>query len=637
MYEDISPEERRELNAQIDEALSRENIAATAQSMHFDPQRNGTKLPLAVNIAAVLLIGLVLLTALRFYGTRRSEMSLETRTYLTTERSIVETLIRESEEKLRKKNQEIYQIEQEVVALDRQIERLRMTLESNIRDREMELRRSMEQALRSERERLISMGYSDREIDARITELEERMSSEFRQELERYRQAERATFREREEELLEEKTEAEQRLERATREREELSSEARERQEELRAEYAEEKERLLEGSTEAELRFRAIAEQREKEQLITDQIQGSYAVIIEKIEYEDYAGASREISSLRELLLADSIDYLPTIVRRRKTDLFMIEMLSSFVASRRAGTRGTETTDATEGELTLREMRNRLARVRRLVEQADGAREAGELETAGDLYADALGQLPVMRQAYESLGSVEARRQRERLSRAVDEGSALAEQELFTRSIDRYREGVTAGEQENVDLLRMLLDGLQDSILRRQQRLIEGGADVAERVMEESRMKGRESAFIDTLRLMLYLYEQESGGAAAVDPEIERKLAQEPLFRSVSERLAALLEAGGTRDELRAADFQFVGVLVTLSGEDVIIEPLVSLPVRTGATIWIKRREESGKDVSVAAGTVASASSDRITARIDEIYTRERPPRISDLAYVRVR
>ena len=330
-FDDISQEEKRDLVRQIEGAVSSESIAATSRLIAFKPKNKGILFPVVINSAALVLIALVVFFSAIIYRVRHSEMSLETGTFLSTERRILDVFREESERQLQEKDKKIVTIEAEVEELDRQIEELKRIMQSSIDNREKELRQAMQDALDSERARLRGQGISEEEIDRRIGELEERMSSEYNRQLEEYMRESAATLKEREEELLEEKKKAEKRLEAASREKHQLIEETRRREAELQEKYDSAKTRLREETSEAEERFKAISELREKEQLVTDQILGSYAAIITKIENEDFDGAHKDIANLRAMLLDESLDYMPTVVKRRKIELFMVALLEERV------------------------------------------------------------------------------------------------------------------------------------------------------------------------------------------------------------------------------------------------------------------------------------------------------------------
>ncbi len=537
-FDDISQEEKRDLVRQIEGAVSSESIAATSRLIAFKPKNKGILFPVVINSAALVLIALVVFFSAIIYRVRHSEMSLETGTFLSTERRILDVFREESERQLEERDKAIVTIQDEVQELDRQIEELKRIMQSSIDNREKELRQAMQDALGSERARLRGQGISEEEIDRRIGELEERMSSEYNRQLEEYMRESAATLKKREEELLEEKEKAEKRLEAASREKDQLIEETRRREAELQEKYDSAKTRLREETSEAEERFKAISELREKEQLVTDQILGSYAAIITKIENEDFDGAYKDIANLRAMLLDESLDYMPTVVKRRKIELFMVALLEERVEAELFGAEGF--VSAQEQDLdSIREAASLVLKIRQTVEKADAAFREGDAEEAERLYTNAIHELQAVAAASRTLQTIKGQRGRTILQAHVDRADKLSARGDYDDAVSQYRRGALSVSGDNQDVLIDLLDGLTESLRRQEGHLREAGLAGLESRVEEARRQGREqgreSALYDTLRLLVYLTDFSSGEAETYDAELEQKTESDPLLKSVFE------------------------------------------------------------------------------------------------------
>lgn len=636
-FDDISQDEKNDLVRQIENVISSESITATSRLFAFKPRHRGVLFPAVINSAALILIALVVFISTLLYRIKYSEMSMETSTYLSTERRILDEFREESERQLQEKDKEIVTIQAEVEELDRQIEELKGIMQSSIDNRENELRQAMHEALDSERARLRTQGISEEEINKRIGGLEERMSSEYNRQLEEYRRESEASLKAREEALLEEKEKAEKRLEEASQEKGQLLEETKRRETALQERYDLEKARLREDTSAAEKRFKAMSELREREQLVTDQILGSYAAIIAKIENEDFAGAHKDIANLREMLLNESLDYMPTVVKRRKFELFMVELLEERVEAELFDTERSASVEEQELE-SIREAASLVLRIRQIVEKADAASREGHVEDAERLYTNAMEELQAVAAASRALETIKGRKDRTILQAHVDRGAKLSAQGDYNDAIAQYRRGALSVFGDNQDVLIALLNGLTVSLRRQEGHLQEAGLAGLESRVEEARRQGREqgreSALYDTLELLASLTALSSIEAETYNAELEEKTESEPLLKSVFEKAQQLLETEKMQETIASDDLRLIGVLATVSSNEAIIEPLIQIKINENTLLWIKRRSRSGKDISIAQAVVRQVSARRITARIEKIFVEGQEPRATDLAYI---
>ncbi len=88
------------------------------------------------------------------------------------------------------------------------------------------------------------------------------------------------------------------------------------------------------------------------------------------------------------------------------------------------------------------------------------------------------------------------------------------------------------------------------------------------------------------------------------------------------------------QEPLVSTDLRLIGVLVTVSLSEAIIEPLIQTEIKENTLLWIKRRSRSGKDIKIAQAVVQQASERRITVRIEKIFVEGQTPRVTDLAYI---
>lgn len=91
----------------------------------------------------------------------------------------------------------------------------------------------------------------------------------------------------------------------------------------------------------------------------------------------------------------------------------------------------------------------------------------------------------------------------------------------------------------------------------------------------------------------------------------------------------------------RKRSYQFVhenlfGVLSSISGDRLTIEPLVEIQAKQGSYILIKRRKATGEKVDVALATIIDIAEGRIIVGIEHLYDDDLRPKISDLAFTTI-
>ena len=533
---EMSEEDRKEILEQIETVVAQNRIPVDETLFKISPRKRGALFPILLNLITILLIGGAVLFAFRYFQARQETLSLETEQYLSTEGKLIEELRKESQEKIRQKEQEIGQIQSELEELDRQSRELQEDMEARVEARAAELRKELEAELEAERERLIDQGVSPDKIEAQIEELEEQRSAEFSNRLEEYREEMQAELAAKEQELAEAKRLAEEILEEASRERAELEEEGRRREEELRAQFEEEREALETRSTEAEARLEELAQLRERESLITDQLIGAYEDVIGKIQTGDLEGAKAALAELETFIRDPSLQGLPTISKRKNIELFIIDTLRETLETRTAN-------PAAETK-SLLEAANLLVTAREIVSQADAASDAGDVEESRRLYRQALEAVPALNRAYKSIRTIEENRSGRAIRQAVTDAQNALREGDREAALAGFRQAAFMGAGSFEPLMRDALMGLERVFALDADEAIEAREG---RLTEKDETIRRLNGEIGRLEEELEELETEK---AAYEEQIEELGTENAAYEAEIEKRTA--EAGESEQELNA-------------------------------------------------------------------------------------
>ncbi|MFW6292858.1 MAG: hypothetical protein ACOC7V_11105, partial [Spirochaetota bacterium] len=232
----IGEDEREEIEREIDALVSEGGRESTLSPEFLKPRRNGFGLPVLIWILAGAAFTAGFYYISNYFQIREESITLESRGYFTTEAQLIEEILRESEQRLAAKDQEIGQIQDRLERLDAEKQSVEQNVEREIAAREAELRSQLAAELAAERARLAEAGESRAQIDARIDELEAEREAEVAAQLDAFREAANDELAEIQEQLAAQETQLEQTLAASREERERLVNEAAAREAELRAE-----------------------------------------------------------------------------------------------------------------------------------------------------------------------------------------------------------------------------------------------------------------------------------------------------------------------------------------------------------------------------------------------------------------
>jgi hypothetical protein len=282
---EISPEERELVFRQIETAIAENRMPREFDLSVLKAEKRGLFLPLLINLAALALIAAGGLFLLRYFEYRKENITMRHTTYLSTEGTIIRTLKEETESQLQAKEEEIASIQERLETVDQERQALKLELEAELSTREGELRRSLEEELSRERDRLIALGTSEAGIASRLREIQSRQQDSIDREIAVYRRQLDAQLQDKERELLETQASARKALEQASRDRDELEFELRRQESEKSA---------------AEQRLAELNARLQAETLLRDQSAALLADLQEHVQARRYAEALQDLESLEE-------------------------------------------------------------------------------------------------------------------------------------------------------------------------------------------------------------------------------------------------------------------------------------------------------------------------------------------------
>ncbi len=472
-----SEKEKQEILQEIDQITEQNRLTVTDELFKITPSKNGGTLPLMINIFGIIAIVTSFYFTNRYFQAREQTMAMEESSYESTEGSVIEELKRQAEEKLNKKQEEISVIQNELAKLDMESASLRENMDSQIKDKELELRSEMEAALAEERARLQSQDISTAQLEKQLQEFQKARENNFATEIADFKSESETAIKEKEEELARSKQIAQNILQQANRDKASIEAETIEREAELTKQFEAEKEALTRESSEAAQKLQELSELQKNEQLIQDQITGSYNSIIESIKTGNYSEAKTGIEDVRNLLDDPSVIRLPSISRRKNVELFFLDTLDKEI--QQAGVR--TTTDFT----SMTRAAEVLLSARQSVEYGAAAEDEGNQYDAKRFYNEALATLPRIAKAVESLDSIESNNRTVRSKEYLTIGNQAIGSGQFNEAIKQYRAAAMGVAPENKETLTAAINGIEQALNRDKKNLEESSKKTIDKLNSE--------------------------------------------------------------------------------------------------------------------------------------------------------
>lgn len=408
---ELSSAEQLELQDQIDALVAQDRLTITPHTLRFEPERHGSRLPVAANAVAVVLLAAGLLLLWYAFDRGEHELVSATATLELAEGRLLEAFREQAAEQLEGKDREIATIQDRLERANRERELARAQAQAELEQRRRALEEELALSLEAERRRLVEQGLAGEEIEQRIQALQAQQQEQFTTQMQEIQQELQEAFQARESELVGRIQSYEETLTTAQAEQEELEARIAAREAELAA-TATEQQALVQ---ELEARRRA--------ELVRDQVQASYRQIQERMEADEPDQALAGVQTLREFLAQPMVAAVPSVADGLSVEHFLLDAVESQIRDEMA-----------PQAPTLR-IRSPLAGVSPLIDRGQAALDAGELTQARDLYLAALEEVPEIWEAYSRLREIQDELEQE--TRAA-----------WTRGVQEGDEAFRAGDLE---------------------------------------------------------------------------------------------------------------------------------------------------------------------------------------------
>jgi len=453
-----SEKEKQEILHEIDQITEQNRLTVTDDLFKITPLKKGGTLPLVINILGIIAIITSFYFTNQYFQEQEQTMATEESSYESTEGSVIEELKRQAEEKLNKKQAEISQIQNELSKLDKESASLRENMDSQIKDKELELRSEMEAALAEERERLQSQNISTVDLEKQLKEFQTTRESVFNADIEIFKNESALAIKAKEEELERAKQIANDILEKANRDKATIEADTIKREAELTKQFEEEREALARETTKATQKLEELSQLQKNEQLIQDQITGSYNSIIKSIDEENYLEAKTGIEAIRNILDDPQILNLPSINKRKDLELYFLKSMEKEI--QQAGV--ITTTDFT----SMTRAAEVLLSARQSALYGSAAEKEGSRYDAKRFYNEALATLPQISRAVENLNAIETNDRTSISSEYLDLGNNAMGEGKLNEAIKQFRAAALGTAPDNTESITKAIAGIETAFER---------------------------------------------------------------------------------------------------------------------------------------------------------------------------
>jgi len=394
----ISVEDQKDILSHIERVAQSSRILAGPDTWKVRAKNRGAFLPIVVNVAALLAIAGGIFGLTRAFSADTHATATGTVALTSAEGRLLQEIKREAEGKIQEKDKEIASIQERMLALDKEKEQLRLSVDERIKAKEAELKDQLKVELERERQRLIAQGLSEATIQERLKEFEKRKTEEFRTQLDEFAkkaEAERAALQVN---LDRARDEYRKSLSDATAERQRIQDESRQREQALRAQL-DDKSKALEAER-AKTADTLKAAQSELTRLnadasmvkaVEDRLLGLYASARQSLRDGRIDDAANTLVALRSYLASADVAAVPALSTRRELDLFTADLIERAITAERAKS-GADTTSVTTAL-------DALATIRSQIDSARKALASGDRVAAAAAYRAALSATKELEEA----------------------------------------------------------------------------------------------------------------------------------------------------------------------------------------------------------------------------------------------
>jgi hypothetical protein len=471
--QEITPEERAKVLAQIDEAVARSRAAIGPAALRFRPRRRGGTLPLLVNLIAVVAIAAGV--GLALYLSRESEGALAAgpATLLSAEGKVLEAMREESRRQLEGKDREIASIRDRLAGIDQERERIRREADDAVRRRAQELEQDFARSLQTERSRLSASGLSEEAVARKMVSFEANRRASVDEALAAAREQSRAEIAEKEKTIEGLQAEYRNSLAQAQAERGRLQDEASRRQSELEAGFRQKQMALEKDKAAALAELDRLRRQSEREQMAVDQLLAHYGRVQQAVQAGRPEAERAALAELRRYLDEPVLAALPAISRRRPVDIFLVDSLDDLVRSQESAA------SAARDMQGLVASANLVTAVASLVQEGDALFQEQSYAKAREAYLSALARIPAVQAGHDRLAEIDAiasGREKSAVTSSLAAGSAAYRAGDYDQAVERYGAALRMMQLERGSVDSLVSQLMDIGSLRRAAELTEAAA-----------------------------------------------------------------------------------------------------------------------------------------------------------------
>lgn len=398
--EDISEEDREEILLAIEGVARGNRITVGSDLKKLHPLRKGFVFPLAINVAAAILIAGGLLGLSLFSGQRQTKIKDGQALVATAEGKLIQEIKKDSESKLLEKDKAIADIQGRLGVIDQQRSALAASFEDRVKAKEAEFKTTLQLELEKERKRLLALGLSESAVNERLKKFEAEKNAEFDRELAAFRKQADEEKAAKDAQLAGLRDEYQKNISSLSVERKKIQDEASQREQDLRASL-DVKTKELEGQTaqakagmeKARADLARLQDQKAATQSAEDRILGLYGNIRSSLRDRRFEDAAVGTTALVSYLNDPTVASMPSLQGRREADLFIADALGGLARGEIARASGDSSLLLRQSEL--------LSAVKLSVAAAEKALRAGDQAGAQARYQEALAAVPEILAAHD--------------------------------------------------------------------------------------------------------------------------------------------------------------------------------------------------------------------------------------------
>lgn len=323
---EIPKELHEKYSKEIDNLISESRIQINNETYCFTPKKKSYLIPFIINIIAALIIISSLLLITSYFNKQEHKIISNYTVLNSVEGKILYEYKQQTEEKLKKINNEIDNIEKRLLNVTDEKNNLLAEIDARVIEKQTQLEKQMQQKLEEERKNLQEQGLSAEAIEKKLEALEQTQQNEISEYKKRLRSELEKEYNIKQEDYLALVEEYEETLKQVQVQRKNLENELEKSDIEIKnlAKHIERTESLVEENN-------TFNENQQEEALVIELISSMYNETKLNIESSEFEKAIENLNTLSKYLNEKYITLLPAIQKRKEIDEFIIRSLKKLI------------------------------------------------------------------------------------------------------------------------------------------------------------------------------------------------------------------------------------------------------------------------------------------------------------------